>query len=88
MREWGLQSEPWTFVVGADGRVKAKFEGSVSVASSSAAVRPLLRPEDRRQSWRFAGIRSMREGAMPDDGYAKSVLVTTEWVAEHLTTMG
>jgi hypothetical protein len=42
MREWGLQSEPWTFVVGADGRVKAKFEGSVSVAELSAAVRPLL----------------------------------------------
>jgi hypothetical protein len=42
MREWGLQSEPWTFVVGADGRVKAKFEGSVSVAELSAAVRGLL----------------------------------------------
>ena len=42
MREWGLQSEPWTFVVGADGRVKVKFEGSVSVAELSAAVRPLL----------------------------------------------
>jgi hypothetical protein len=42
MREWGLQSEPWTFVVGADGRVKAKFEGSVSVAELSGAVRPLL----------------------------------------------
>ena len=42
MREWGLQSEPWTFAVGADGRVKAKFEGSVSVAELSAAVRGLL----------------------------------------------
>jgi peroxiredoxin len=42
MREWGLQSEPWTFVVGADGRVKDKFEGSVSVTELSAAVRRLL----------------------------------------------
>ena len=25
---------------------------------------------------------------MPDDGYAKSVLVTTEWVAEHLDDHG
>jgi hypothetical protein len=42
MREWGLQSEPWTFLVGRDGRVKAKFEGSVSAAELEAAVRRLL----------------------------------------------
>jgi hypothetical protein len=42
MREWGLASEPWTFVVGSDGRVKAKFEGSVSIAELAAAVRTHL----------------------------------------------
>src|SRR5205823_9210373 len=42
MRQWSLQSEPWTFVVGADGRVEAKFEGSVSEAELGAAVRRLL----------------------------------------------
>jgi hypothetical protein len=42
MKEWGLASEPWTFLVGADGRVKAKFEGSVSVAELAAAVRKQL----------------------------------------------
>jgi hypothetical protein len=42
MREWGLQSEPWTFLVGKDGRVKAKFEGSVSVAELETAIRRLL----------------------------------------------
>jgi hypothetical protein len=42
MRQWGLRSEPWTFLVGRDGRVKAKFEGSVSAAELSAAVRRLL----------------------------------------------
>jgi hypothetical protein len=42
MRRWGLRSEPWTFLVGRDGRVKAKFEGSVSAAELSAAVRRLL----------------------------------------------
>jgi len=26
-REWGIRSEPWVFVVGADGRVAGKFEG-------------------------------------------------------------
>jgi hypothetical protein len=38
VKEWGLPSEPWVFVVGADGRVKAKFEGSVSVRELDAAL--------------------------------------------------
>jgi hypothetical protein len=38
MREWGLPSEPWVFLVGRDGRIKAKFEGSVSLAELRAAV--------------------------------------------------
>jgi hypothetical protein len=42
MRQWGLRSEPWTFLVGRDGRVKAKFEGSVSEAELAAAVRRYL----------------------------------------------
>jgi len=42
MRQWGLQSEPWTFLVGRDGLVKAKFEGSVSAAELEAAIRRLL----------------------------------------------
>ena len=39
MRQWGLRSEPWTFLVGRDGRVKAKFEGSVSESELTAAIR-------------------------------------------------
>ena len=42
MRQWGLGSEPWTFLVGRDGRVKAKFEGSVSDQELEAAIRRLL----------------------------------------------
>jgi glutathione peroxidase-family protein len=42
MRQWHLASEPWTFVVGRDGRVKARFEGSVSEAELAAAVRRTL----------------------------------------------
>jgi hypothetical protein len=42
MRQWGLQSEPWTFLVGRDGRIKAKFEGSVSASELESAVRRLL----------------------------------------------
>jgi hypothetical protein len=38
MREWGLQSEPWVFLVGRDGRVKTKFEGPVSARELRAAV--------------------------------------------------
>src|SRR5205823_12388500 len=39
VHEWRLPTEPWTFLVGRDGRVKARFEGSFSVAELAAAVR-------------------------------------------------
>jgi hypothetical protein len=42
MRQWRLRSEPWTFLVGRGGRVKAKFEGSVSEAELAAAIRRTL----------------------------------------------
>ena len=42
VREWRLPSEPWLFLVGRDGRIKAKFEGSVSVDELDAAVRAEL----------------------------------------------
>jgi hypothetical protein len=42
MRQWGLASEPWVFLVGRDGRVKAKFEGSVSEPELAAAIRAHL----------------------------------------------
>ena len=42
MLQWGLRSEPWVFLVGRDGRVKAKFEGSVSEAELAAAIRAHL----------------------------------------------
>ncbi|MDX6491190.1 MAG: hypothetical protein QOD43_1435, partial [Gaiellaceae bacterium] len=42
MRQWGLRSEPWTVLVGSDGRVQAKFEGSVSAAELTAAIRRRL----------------------------------------------
>ena len=38
VREWKLPSEPWTFLVGSDGTVKARFEGTVSVDELDAAV--------------------------------------------------
>ncbi len=41
-REWRLPSEPWVFLVGRDGRIKQRFEGSVSVAELTAAVRSKL----------------------------------------------
>jgi hypothetical protein len=42
VKEWELPSEPWTFLVGADGQIKAKFEGSVSLSELSAAIRSYL----------------------------------------------
>lgn len=42
VREWRLPTEPWVFLVGRDGRVKARFEGSVSVGELDEAVRATL----------------------------------------------
>ena len=38
VREWNLPSEPFTFVVGADGLIKERFEGTVSVRELAEAV--------------------------------------------------
>ena len=36
--EWRLPTEPWTFVIGKDGRVVERFEGAVSVRELQSAV--------------------------------------------------
>lgn len=38
VREWKLPTEPWVFVVGEDGAVRERFEGSVSVRELEAAL--------------------------------------------------
>ena len=40
--EWKLPSEPWVFLVGADGKVRDRFEGTVSVRELDASVRKHL----------------------------------------------
>jgi hypothetical protein len=42
VRQWHLPGEPWTFVVGRDGRIKTKFEGSLSAGELGEAIRRLL----------------------------------------------
>jgi hypothetical protein len=42
MQEWRLPTEPWTFLVGADGKIKARYEGTVSVHELEQAVRDNL----------------------------------------------
>ena len=42
MREWSLPTEPWTFLVAGDGRIVARFEGTVSVNELEQAVREQL----------------------------------------------
>lgn len=42
MREWSLETEPWTFLVGSDGRVVERWEGVVSVLELEAAVNRVL----------------------------------------------
>ena len=41
VREWKLPSEPWTFLVGSDGTIKSRFEGTVSANELDAAVKRL-----------------------------------------------
>lgn len=41
--EWGLPSEPWVFVRDSQGRLAAKYEGSVARQELTALLRGLLR---------------------------------------------
>lgn len=43
MREWGLETEPWTFLVAGDGKIVDRFEGAVSVNELEEGVDALLR---------------------------------------------
>lgn len=42
MQEWKLPTEPWTFLVGADGKIAARFEGTVSVNELELAVEEIV----------------------------------------------
>ena len=42
MAEWHLQSEPWTFVIGANGKVTEAFGGPVSPRELEQALQPLV----------------------------------------------
>jgi hypothetical protein len=41
--EWSLPTEPWVFVVDAEGKVAAKFEGVVAPEELEAAIKDVLR---------------------------------------------
>lgn len=43
MREWDLETEPWTFVVGGEGLIVEAYEGPVSVSELETALDELLR---------------------------------------------
>jgi glutathione peroxidase-family protein len=38
LKEWKLKTEPWTFLVGADGKIVERFEGTVSTLELEAAL--------------------------------------------------
>ena len=42
LKEWNLPTEPWTFLVGSDGKIVERFEGTVSVNELENAVRDKL----------------------------------------------
>jgi hypothetical protein len=44
VEDWGLPTEPYVFVVGAEGKLSSKFEGIVSVEELRAAFDAVARP--------------------------------------------
>lgn len=40
--EWGLQSEPWVFIVDAEGNIAARFDGLVTFEEMQAALEELI----------------------------------------------
>jgi hypothetical protein len=42
LAEWGLPTEPWTFVIDAEGLIRAKYEGFVSSAELEEAITSTL----------------------------------------------
>jgi hypothetical protein len=42
VREWRLPTEPWTFLVGRDGRIKDRIEGAFSIQELERDVRARL----------------------------------------------
>ena len=43
MQEWGLQTEPWVFVINKQGRIAGKFEGIMGVDEVEAVLQDVLR---------------------------------------------
>ena len=41
MQEWQLESEPWTFLVDAQGIIRAKYEGGITFAEMEPALKQL-----------------------------------------------
>jgi len=44
IQEWGLETEPWTFLVGRDGKIVERFEGAVSVRELEEALSAVVEP--------------------------------------------
>lgn len=42
MAEWGLETEPWVYILDGDGQVTAKFGGPLSPLELEEALQPLL----------------------------------------------
>jgi hypothetical protein len=44
MQEWGLQSEPWLFLVAKDGTIAGRYEGGITYQELEPAVATLVQP--------------------------------------------
>jgi hypothetical protein len=45
MVEWGLRTEPWTFLVDAEGRIQARYEGGITFTEMDLALAQLAAGE-------------------------------------------
>ncbi len=41
MEEWGLRTEPWTFLIDAEGRIQARYEGGITFSEMEPALAQL-----------------------------------------------
>jgi hypothetical protein len=45
MDEWGLVTEPWTYLVNADGVIEARYEGGITLSELRPALAQLAAGE-------------------------------------------
>ena len=93
MQEWGLTTEPWTFLVDRDGKIVERYEGVVSVNELEQAVHDKLTVEasdglgtldtEPRRRVRYERLHDERRSSRPTG--SPSVLPSPVWSSPRWT---